>query len=253
MSGETALFDEQKLRQSLTRSGAGEAEIQAILKQVKSRLYEGIKTKTIYKIAFSLLRKRSKPVASRYKLKRAIFELGPTGFPFEIYIGELFRHQGYTITVGSFLQGHCVKHEVDIIAEKDNGYIMMECKFHSEQGQFCAVKTSLYVSSRFRDIERRLIEQAGYENRIISGGLVTNTRFTADALEFGVCMNIKMLSWDYPKGEGLKDLVDQFQLYPITTLMAITNYEKKSLLDKGIILCKQLPANETLLNQLKKI
>jgi hypothetical protein len=250
MSGETALFDEQKLRQSLTRSGAGEEEIATILRQVKSKLYEGIKTREIYKIAFSLLSKKMRPAASRYKLKRAIFELGPTGFPFEKYIGELLRVQGFEIKIGSFMQGHCVKHEIDIIAEKEGEYIMLECKFHHEQGQFCNVKNPLYIHSRFKDIEIVLKQQPSFENKILSGGLVTNTRFSADALQYGTCINMFMLGWDYPNGNGLKHRIDQYRLYPITALMTITNYEKKALLNKGIILCKKLRENEIVLREL---
>jgi hypothetical protein len=250
MSGERALFDEQKLRQSLIGSGAGQAESDAIIQQVRAKLYEGIKTKSIYKIAFSLLSKKQRPAASRYKLKKAIFELGPTGFPFEKYIGELLKSTGYKITVGSFVQGHCVKHEVDIIAEKHEQHIILECKFHSEQGQICSVKIPLYIHSRFKDIEMVLTEQPAFEKKILSGGLVTNTRFSADALQYGTCMNMFMLSWDYPVNNGLKNRIDKLRLYPITALMTLTNYEKKLLLNKGIILCKDLPRNETLLKDL---
>jgi hypothetical protein len=250
MSGERALFDEQKLRQSLIGSGAGQAESDAIIQQVRAKLYEGIKTNIIYKIAFSLLSKKQRPAASRYKLKKAIFELGPTGFPFEKYIGELLKSTGYKITVGSFVQGHCVKHEVDIIAEKDDQHIILEFKFHSEQGQICSVKIPLYIHSRFKDIEMVLKEQPAFEKKILSGGLVTNTRFSADALQYGTCMNMFMLSWDYPVNNGLKNRIDKLQLYPITALMTLTNYEKKMLLNKGIILCKDLPQNEALLKDL---
>jgi hypothetical protein len=251
VSGDTVFFDEQKLRDSLTRSVAGDEETIAVLRQVKSKLYKGIKTKDIYKIAFSLLSKKKQPAASRYKLKKAIFELGPTGFPFEKYIGELFRSQGFTITVGSVLQGHCVKHEVDIVAEKGEEYRMLECKFHHEQGQFCKVKNPLYIHSRFKDIEIVLKQQPSFEKKILSGGLVTNTRFSTDALQFGSCMNMFMLGWDYPNGNGLKHQIDQFRLYPITVLMTITNSEKKALLEKGIILCKNLSENESVLHELR--
>lgn len=243
MSGHCVPFDERKLRNSLERSGAGEAEIEKIIIEVKSQLYEGIKTRTIYKIAFSLLSKQLRPAASRYKLKKGIFELGPTGFPFEKYVGELLKAQGFNITGGSFLQGHCVKHEVDIIAESDTQYMVLECKFHSEQGQFCNVKNPLYIQSRFKDIEIVLKQQAVYNRKMLSGGLVTNTRFSADALKYGNCVNMFMLSWDYPPENGLKNKIDKLQLYPVTALTALTGYEKTSLLNRGIIVCKDLTEN----------
>lgn len=250
MSGDRAVFDEKKLRQSLMSSGADEASIGNIIQKVKLKMYDGISTKAIHKIAVTLLQKRSLPTASRYKLKKAIFELGPTGFPFERYMGELLKLQGYSITVGSVQQGHCVKHEVDIIAEKGEQYMLLECKFHSEQGQFCNVKNPLYINSRFKDIELVLKQQPAFDKKILSGGLITNTRFSADALQYGNCMGMFMLSWDYPFNNALKHMIDKQQLYPITGLMTITKYEKNALLDNGIILCKHLTGNEGLLKKL---
>ncbi len=250
MSGEQTLFDEKKLRQSLFHSGADKAGVDKIIQHVKSELYDGISTKTIHKIAVSQLQKRSIPAASRYKLKKAIFDMGPTGFPFEQYMGELMKLQGYTITVGSVLQGHCVKHEVDIIAEKDNRYMLLECKFHSMQGQFCNIKNPLYINARFKDIEIELKGQAPFAQKYLSGGLITNTRFSTDALQYGKCMGMFMLSWDYPVNNSLKQMIDKQNLYPVTGLMTLTKYEKNILLNSGIILCKQLPGNESLLKSL---
>jgi hypothetical protein len=250
MSGEPALFDEKKLRQSLFQAGADKKGIDKIIRQIKSELYDGISTERIHKMAVSQLQKRSIPAASRYKLKKAIFELGPTGFPFEKYMGELLRLEGYTITIGSVLQGHCIKHEVDIIAEKDNQYILLECKFHSMQGQFCNVKNPLYINARFRDIEVELKQQKRFDQKKLSGGLITNTRFSSDALQYGNCVGMFMLSWDHPVNNGIKQMIDKHNLYPITGLMTLTKYEKNVLLNYGIILCKQLPGKEPLLRSL---
>src|SRR5690625_5754516 len=70
-SGETAPFDVEKLRQSLQRSGAKENVIDAVVKKVLQSLYEGISTQEIYKRAFALLRKKERPAAARYNLKRS--------------------------------------------------------------------------------------------------------------------------------------------------------------------------------------
>lgn len=244
MSGEMAEFDGQKLRNSLKRSGAAEKEIETILEQVTASLYEGISTRAIYKIAFALLRKKSHPAASRYKLKKAIFELGPTGFPFEKYVGELMKFQGYKTTIGSIVAGNCVNHEVDILAELADSYIMVECKFHHEQGQFCTVKIPLYIYARFKDIETNWKKQTGDGEKKHLGGLVTNTRFSADALTYGECMGLLMISWDYPANNSLRLNIDKYKLYPVTSLMTITNHEKKALLEKGIVLGKTLIGNE---------
>ncbi len=251
MSGERSLFNEEKLRNSLRRSKADENTINQIVGDVKSGLYDSIPTHEIYKSAFSMLRKKAAPSASRYKLKRALFELGPTGFPFEKYVNELLKFVGYTTEINIFVQGHCVMHEVDIIAERRNRHLIIECKFHSDQRRFCDVKDPLYIHSRFQDIKTKFIEDAPPPNdRNYQGGLITNTRFSSDALTYGRCMDMFMLSWDYPAERSLKSLIDQSGLYPVTTLLSITKFEKKQLLDKGVVLCKSLISNKKLLRDI---
>ncbi len=130
-SGAQVPFSSEKLRTSLQRSGAKDEDIHSIITEVKNQLYPGIPTKKIYKLAFGLLKKVSKPIAARYRLKNAIMELGPSGFPFEKYFSEILKHQGYAVKVGEIVAGHCVKHEIDVIAEKGNDYLMIECKYHN--------------------------------------------------------------------------------------------------------------------------
>ena len=91
-----------------------------------------------------------------YKIKQALFELGPSGYPFEMFIGELLKYQGYDVQVGKIVKGLYVKHEVDVIAIKDNRTFMVECKFHSSGSKKSDVKVPLYIDSRFRDIEKQL-------------------------------------------------------------------------------------------------
>src|SRR5688572_21304966 len=93
-SGELSEFSDEKLKASLLRSGASEETATQVLETVREHLYEGMPTKKVYRIAFNELKKTKRPVAARYKLKRAIMELGPSGFPFEKYIAEILKAQG---------------------------------------------------------------------------------------------------------------------------------------------------------------
>jgi hypothetical protein len=121
-SGEVMPFYSERLKRSLLKAGASEAQADTIILQVQEKLYNGISTKKIYQQAFQLLKNSSRPVAAKYKLRRAIMELGPSGFPFEKYVAEIFRRKGYSVQTGKIVQGDCVKHEVDVIAEKENRY-----------------------------------------------------------------------------------------------------------------------------------
>ncbi len=249
-SGEYQVFDINKLINSLRHSKADENHVQEIAREVQGLIEEGMTTKKIYQLAFKMLKSRSRVSASKYKLKKALMELGPSGFPFEKFVGKLFKFEGYKTEVGVIVQGNCVQHEVDVIAQKDNKHYMIECKYHSDQGRFCNVKIPLYIHSRFLDVERQWEHHKGHESKLHQGGVYTNTRFTTDAIQYGTCVGLLLTSWDYPQGNGLKDRIDKAGLHPLTALTSLTKAEKVQLLNKGIVLCKELVENPGFLGQI---
>ena len=249
-SGAIEAFDLEKLKNSLRRANTKEPLILEITDEVQSTLKDGMTTKQIYKMAFKILKEKSPVSASKYKLKKALLQLGPSGFPFENLIGKLLSHEGYQTEVGVIVQGNCVQHEIDVIAQKDNEHYMVECKYHSDQGRFCNVKIPLYIQSRFLDVEKQWKKQPGLNLKLHKGWVYTNTRFTSDAIQYGTCAGLGLASWDYPKGNGLKERIDQSGLHPLTALTTLTKAEKSKLLDIGIVLCKEIHENPTVLNQI---
>lgn len=246
VSGDVVPFDENKLLHSLERSGASESIINEVLKEVRGHLYEGIPTKHIYRMAFAILKKRTASSAARYQLKQAIAELGPTGYPFERLVGALFEHQGYRVQVGQLVQGRCIQHEVDVIAEKNGTRYMMECKFHADPNRKADVKVPLYIRSRFVDVMESW--QRSEHGLDYVGWVVTNARFTTDALDYGRCIGLQLLSWDYPQHGSLKERIDGSKLLPITCLTTLKKSEKQQLLENGVIFCRDIHADPQTLN-----
>lgn len=248
-SGQRAKFSIEKLKASLRKSGAEESLVNEISNHVRDELYQGISTKEIYNRAFALLKKKKKGYASKYKLKKAIYELGPTGFPFEKFIGAILSYSGYEAKTGQFLQGKCVTHEVDVVAHKNGQNIVAECKFHSDEGRNCDVKVPLYIHSRYRDILNFYGEKEQLE-KPNEGWVVTNTRFTEDAIKYSECVGLYLLSWDLPKDNGIKDRIDRLGLYPITVSTLLSQREKQFLLSRDAVLCKQLINDDFYLDHL---
>jgi uncharacterized protein YqgQ len=242
-SGEQVKFSRKKLNKSLARAGAGKEDIRMIISEIEKLLYTGMHTKNIYKKAFALLRKRSRPMAARYKLKSAIMQLGPSGFPFERYIAEILKSEGYKVKVGQIIKGNCIQHEIDVIAEKDGQRFMIECKFHNENNRICDVKIPLYIQSRFLDVEK-----SGLKTKFHQGWIATNTRFSADAIQYGTCVGLYLLSWNYPSKNSLKERIDSSGVYPITCLTTLTGREKKALLDNMVVLAKDLCFDKKILS-----
>ena len=239
-SGDRVPFDMGKLTASLQRSGASEEVAREVANALLPKLTPGISTRKLYRMAFGLLRKRSKPAAARYRLKQAIMDLGPTGFPFEQFVARLLERDGYTTQVGIVVQGRCVKHEVDVIADKADRRYLVECKYRNTRGKVSDVKVPLYIQSRFLDVEQTWRNEPGGDKRSHIGWVFTNTRFTVDALEYGLCAGLRMVGWDQPAKGSLKDRIDRSGLYPLTCLSTLTKAEKERLLEEGLVLARDL-------------
>jgi Holliday junction resolvase-like predicted endonuclease len=239
-SGEQQPFSEEKLVESIRRAGAPEDIAWQVLSQLRPDLFDGITTREIYRKAFQLLRKTMRSVAARYSLKTAIMELGPSGYPFEKFVGEIFKKQGFDVKTGQILQGRCVQHEMDVVAERNHLTVMVECKYRNDQGKISGVQVPLYVNSRMNDI--RMLWQTKPENKDKSfqGWIVTNTRFSTDAEDYGICAGLHMVSWGFPERDNLRQVVEEYALYPVTALTTLSGKQKQFLLEKGIILVEQL-------------
>jgi len=248
-SGQKMKFSLDKLRNSLKHSGANHELVEEIVSKVYDELFEGITSNEIYNRAYSLLKKNKSVFASKYKLKKAIYELGPTGFPFERFIAAILQFSGYEVDVDIILNGACVTHEIDVIAEKNGSATLIECKFHNEEGRNCNVKIPLYIHSRYNDVKAHWITNKN-NKPLNKGWVVTNTRFTEDALTYGKCADLYLLSWDFPKDDGLKDRIDRLGLYPITVSSLLSKREKQFLLSRNVVLCRQLVKDKFYLDHL---
>lgn len=249
-SGAVVNFNPEKLTASLLKSGADAYTAESIMKEITKAIYEGISTKNIYKKAFALLKKHTHSHAARYNLRAAIEMLGPEGFYFEKYIARLFEAEKYETKSNVILQGNCVMHEIDILIKKNNQIAMVECKFHAGREAASDIKVPLYVFSRFNDLRENNYTLFSNKEKISSCWIVTNTRFTADAIAFAECSGINLLSWDYPEKKNLRLKNNHDCLYPVTCLTTLTKAEKEKLLLIDIILVKELIDNRADLKEI---
>lgn len=249
-TGEKETFQSEKLTESLKRAGANKELIESIVTEIESWITEGVTTKKIYAKAFALLRKKRNGYAARYSLKNALMELGPTGYPFEHFVGQIFEIQGFETKVGQLVQGQCVQHEVDVVASQNHTQYFVECKFYNTQDKHANVQVPLYIRSRVNDIEAKRKQLPEYNGYTFYGWIVTNTRFTTDAMDFGKCSGLHLVSWDYPRGHSLKDMIEQYRMFPITTLTELNKRDKQQLMDKGVVLCRQIVSNPKVLENI---
>lgn len=231
-------FDSAKLMQSLKRSGATGDQAEYVTAHIEQELRTGMTTEEIYRHAFETLKRMRSPAASRYSLKRALLDLGPTGYPFEDYVAEIFRAKGFRAETRSIIRGLCTTHEVDLVAEKQGRRIGAEVKFHNAAGFKSDIKTALYVKARFEDIQAAA--EKGVSESFDEWYLITNTKFTAQAEEYAQCTGLSIISWDYPLHGNLQDLIEETRLHPVTCLTTLSGAQKRKLMENQVVLCKSL-------------
>jgi hypothetical protein len=244
--GTTEPFDGMKLEWSLRRAGATTHTAERIRHTIETSISAGAPTQEIYKRAFQMLRHDARPAAARYSLRRALFEFGPSGHPFENYVAELFKKEGWDVEYRRLIPGKCVMHEVDVYATRDGEYLAAELKYHNDPGYKTDVKVALYVKARLDDIWNCDPTQ-DKKCPVDHGFLITNTKFTRDAVQYAKCSGLQLLGWSYPSEGNLYDRIIATGLYPVTALTMLKKAEKRLLIDQGIVTCEQVRQNRDVL------
>ena len=239
-SGINEDFDIKKLINSLMRSGASSEVAFEIAKEIEEGLPPKTRTGDIFRQAKRLLRKQNVASGMRYSIKKAIFALGPSGYPFEKYFGKIMAHQGYVVETNRIIKGYCVDHEVDVIASSNNAYSVIECKYHSDAGKATDVKIALYVQARFQDIKKAADMSPEKHMTFHNGWLVTNTRCSIDAIRYAECVGLKIVSWKYPEKSSLERMIEDKRLYPVTILHSVRKNVLDALFKADIILAQDI-------------
>ncbi len=238
--GKTEPYYEKKIITSLEKSGASPGIISETTKILNKKIKDYASTDEIYRETLNNLDKKEHGAALKYSLKKALMLMGPDGFVFEKYVSKILREFGYETEVGKIIKGHCVDHEIDVIAKKDNHKYFIECKYHNSRGIKSGIKTVLYINSRFLDLEKAYNEKKGHNNTDLHIWLVTNTRCTSDAERYSRCVNMDIIAWNYPEGKNLQYYIETKKLYPITILPSLKEENIQKLFDSNIIMAKEL-------------
>lgn len=242
-SGNVEDFSEEKVLHSMRRVGLPESLYPHVLEHIRERIHDNkITTNELMYHINEFLEMNDKRAGVRYNLRRALAELGPSGFPFEKYLARVFESLGYQAETNLFLNGECVTHEIDLLIQKDGKREIVEAKFHNQPGGRSDVQDVLYTNARFWDVKDK--------NNIDRVWIVTNTKLTTDARQYAECKGIQAVGWNYPNEGNLQDMVEQPQLYPITILDDLASHEKERLVQENKVLCRDLLAlsDEELMN-----
>lgn len=237
-SGQKVPFEPDKILISLKRAGASPELSTHILGRVRSALRPGITTDELYRVVREELMKQSPSLHARYRLRASLLRLGPAGFNFEKYVASVLTAYGYKTSLPVELEGACVTHEVDVIAEKDGRRMFIEAKFRNQFDDVVNIKDTMSTWARYLD----LVEGAslGLCPHFDEAWIVTNARFTEHSLKYGHCKNMVMIGWNHPKERTFAKMVDLSSLYPLTVLEDVNDAEIQLFAGQELMLCREL-------------
>ena len=232
--GSEVPFDDRRVLMSIERVGVPKELHDRVLAHIKEKVQADntITTDEIFYHIREFLIDKDKRSGLRFNLRQAIFELGPTGFPFEKYLGKIFADQGYKVQTDLIMEGECVNHEIDLLLEKDGKREIVEAKFHNQIIGKTDIHVLLYTYARFLDVKDK--------NNLDGVWVATNTKISTESIDYANCKGIKVLSWNYPQEWNLAEFVEKPKMYPVTTLTDLTTEEERRFVDNGIVLASDL-------------
>lgn len=239
--GEREPFSLQKVFRSAKRAGASHKLAQKIAFSVENKAFDGIKTAEIFSLVKSFLNKEEPLASLKFSLRDAMRKLGPTGFPFEKFIGRVLEKTGWLVKLNQIVKGKCVEHEIDCLSEKEDKtvFYLVECKYRNLASDIVDTQNILTLYAKFLDITSKNSFLSGFKGEV-KALLATNAKFTSRAIKYANCVGVDLLGWNYPLNQGLGRLLDQNKLYPITILPSLNSHLLSFLNQKGIVLVGDL-------------
>jgi predicted nucleic acid-binding protein len=241
--GSLQLFNKEKIVRTCLRMGANKQVAYEVAEKVERRMYDGMSTAKILQMIFQFMRRHRPGVRSLFDLRKGL-SLMVSKPEFEVFVQVLLAHNGFEVTPNQLLDGRCVKHEVDAIARKNGVTFFVEAKHHANYH----TPTGLDESRIARAVLEDVIEgyALGKGNlKIDRAMIVTNTRYSDHAIQYGKCRGILQIGWGSPTGLGLQDMIEGNNLLPLSCLRDLNIDARAKLANSGIVLFEQVIEEDT--------
>ena len=237
-NGSRQLFDKNKAIRTCLKMGASRQVALEIAEKVESRLYDGISTQIIHRMIIRFLRKYKPEVSNLFDLRKGISLMSPKP-EFELFIQTLLMHNGFEVRPNQILSGKCVEHEVDAVARKDGVTFFVEVKHHFSYHALTGLDESRIARAVLEDVTENEIPERN-DWRIDHAMIVTNTKYSDYAIQYGRCRNILQIGWSSPATLGLQNTIEEKRLYPLSCLRSLPAEIRFNLVESGVVLIGQL-------------
>ena len=241
-NGAKQFFDREKIVRTCLRMGADRRTAYEVTEKVERRLYDGISSAKILQMIFLFMRKGQPNVTRLYDLRKGISLMTPKP-EFEIFVQILLAHNGFEVTPNQIIAGNCVEHEVDAVAKKNGVTYFVEAKHHFNYHALTGLDESRIARALLEDVTEAY-ELGKISQKIDKAMIVTNTKYSEHAMKYGKCRNILQIGWNTPADLSLQNMIEETNLYPLSCLKDLKKDIREKLLQSGIVLLKQVSAED---------
>lgn len=243
-NGSTQVFEREKVVRTCLRMGANKQTAYKVAEKVERRLYDGISTAKILQMVFQFMRGYKPIIGNLFDLRKGL-SLMSSKPEFEVFVQALLAHSGFEVSPNRLLIGKCVEHEVDAIAKKDGVTFFVEAKHHSRYH----TPTGLDESRIARAVLEDVIEGFALgksDLKVDRAMIVTNTRYSDQAVRYGDCRDILQIGWSSPMDHGLQSMIEGKNLLPLSCLRGLGMDARLKLAVSGIVLFEQIIEEDTM-------
>ncbi len=235
--GSKQSFDKNKVINTILRFGANYKVATEIAEKIEKRLYDGISTRQILNMIFRFMRKHQPGVKYVYDLKKGLSLMGSKP-EFELFVQALLANNGFEVEPSRIVRGLCVEHEVDGLARKNGVTFFVEAKHHFSYHAHTGLDESRIARAILEDVTEQHARHGGL--KIDRAMIVTNTRYSTHAIQYGKCRDIMQIGWSFPDDSGLQKIIENRNLYPLSCLRNLKDTLRLRLVNSGIVLIKEL-------------
>ena len=237
-NGSRQMFDRNKVVKTCMRMGATRGDALEVADKIEKRLYDGISTAKILQMLFQFMRKYKPHVSQIYDLRKGL-SLMSSKPEFEVFVQSLLSHNGFEVSSNRILKGKCVEHEVDGIAQKNGITYLVEAKHHVNYHHFTGLDESRIARAVLEDVTEGY--GLGIGNlKIDKAMIVTNTKYSDYATQYGICKDIFQIGWSTPSNLSLQNMIEEKNLYPLSCLKGLGADTRLHLADSGVVLINQV-------------
>lgn len=231
-------FEREKVMRTCLRMGASVHAAEQVAHRVEGRVYDGISTAALLQMILRFMRSQKPDLRNILDLRKGLSLMVPKP-EFEVFVQALLASNGFEVSPNQLLVGKCVLHEVDGIARRDGVTYFVEAKHHVNYHALTGLDESRIARAILEDVGEGFV--LGKSLLKVDGAMiVTNTRYSDEALQYGSCREILQVGWSSPVGRGLKDLIEGVSMFPLSCLRGVGWDARVRLANIGVVLLGQI-------------